>query len=174
MIDNIITKAEKAILIIVFSAITLLVFANVVSRYVFQGSFSFTTELVINLAVLMIMIGTSLGVRYNTHPGFTVLRDATKGLPHKIIVALISLVLIAFFVFIFWYGLDQALRQFASGRLTPALGIPQGLLSLALPIGAVLGIYRTIQTLVWVLQGKDLEEEPEYLVQDEEEKEEVK
>ncbi|MGB3413676.1 MAG: TRAP transporter small permease [Microbacteriaceae bacterium] len=168
MIDKIMTHAEKAILVIAFSVSTGLVFVNVVSRYALHGSFSFTSELVVNLAVLMIMVGSSLGIRYNTHPGFTVFRDGSKGLTHKIIVALITIAIILFLAFIFWYGLDQAMRQFASGRVTPALGIPQGLFSLALPLGAVLAFYRAIQQLVWVIQGKDLEEGPDYLVQEEE------
>lgn len=162
MIDKILTAAEKAVLITAFSVITLLVFVNVVSRYVLHASLSFSTELVTNLAVLMIMIGASLGIKYNTHPGFTVARDNSVGLTHKIIVTLICIVMIVFLAFLFWYGYDMASSQIASGRVTPALGIPQGWLSMAVPLGAALATIRTIQQLVLVWQGRDLDEEPDY------------
>lgn len=162
MIEKILTKAEKAVLITAFSVITALVFVNVVSRYALHASLSFSTELVINLAVVMIMIGASLGIKYNVHPGFTVLRDNSTGLLHKVVVILISAAMMVFLAFLFWYGYEQAMSQFASGRVTPALGIPQGLFTMAIPVGAVLAALRTVQQVVLVLQGKDLEEEPDY------------
>lgn len=162
MIEKILTKAEKAVLITAFSVIMILVFVNVISRYVLHASLSFSTEIVTNLAVLMIMIGASLGIKYNTHPGFTVARDNTIGLTHKIIVTLICAVMMVFLVFLLWYGYESAMSQFASGRVTNALNIPQGLFTMAVPLGAVLGILRTIHQLVLVWQGRDLEEEPDY------------
>lgn len=162
MFDRVLTRIEKAVLITAFSVITLLVFANVISRYVLHASMSFSTELVTNLAVLMIMVGASLGIKYNTHPGFTVLRDNSKGMLHKIVVTLIVIVMITFLAFLFWYGYETAMKQFSSGRVTPALGISQGLFTLAIPLGAVLGTIRSIQQLVLVWQGRDLDEEPDY------------
>jgi C4-dicarboxylate transporter DctQ subunit len=43
--------------------------------------------------------------------------------------------------------------QASSGRLTPALGVPQWIFSLALPFGALLGVIRTVQILVTELRG---------------------
>lgn len=162
MFDKVLTKIEKAVLITAFSVITLLVFANVISRYVLHASLSFSTELVTNLAVLMIMVGASLGIKYNTHPGFTVLRDNSKGLLHKVVVTLIVIVMLVFLAFLMWYGYETAMKQFASGRTTPALGMSQGLFTMAIPIGAALASIRSFQQLVLVWQGRDLDEEPDY------------
>lgn len=162
MLERILTKAEKAVLITAFSVITGIVFVNVISRYVLHASLSFSTEIVTNLAVLMIMVGASLGIKYNTHPGFTVARDNTVGLPHKIIVTIICAVMMVFLAFLLMYGYETAMNQFASGRVTNALSIPQGLFTMAIPLGAMLGMLRTIHQLVLVWQGRDLEEEPDY------------
>lgn len=169
MVDSIITIAEKTILVVVFSVITLIVFVNVVSRYLLHASIAFSGELVINLAVVMIMVGASLGIKYNTHPGFTVFRDGTKGLIHKVIVTAITLALLVFIAFLFWYGFDAAMKQFETGRSTPALGIPQGLFTLSIPFASILMTYRSIQQLIFVYQGKDLEEEPDHMEHVEEE-----
>ncbi|KAM9862762.1 hypothetical protein ACI1US_01337 [Leucobacter sp. BZR 635] len=155
MLDAILRRVENTIIAATFLFITLLAFANVVARYVFHSSFSFTGELLVNLAALLTMVGAAAATRLGTHPSFSLLRDSTRGWLHKVVIALVCLIMLTFFLIFMWMGWDMAMRQFASGRLTPALQIPQGLLSLALPFGALLGIIRTIQVAVIELRGGD-------------------
>ncbi|MBO1804028.1 TRAP transporter small permease [Leucobacter ruminantium] len=153
MFDLILRRLENTIIAVTFLFITLLAFANVVARYVFHASFSFTSELLVNLAVLLTMVGASAATRLGTHPSFSLLRDSTRGALHKLIIVVVCLAMLAFYAVFLWLGWDTAMKQFESGRLTPALQLPQGLFSLALPLGALLGTIRTIQVAVIELRG---------------------
>lgn len=153
MLDAILRRVENTIIAATFLFITLLAFANVIARYVFHSSFSFTSELLVNLAALLTMVGAAAATRLGTHPSFSLLRDSTRGVLYKVVISLVCLIMLTFFLIFMWMGWDMAMRQFASGRLTPALQIPQGLLSLALPFGALLGVIRTIQVAAIELRG---------------------
>ncbi|VXC33233.1 TRAP transporter small permease [Pseudoclavibacter sp. 8L] len=148
MFDKVLTTAENTVITVAFAGVTLLAFANVVSRYVFHGSMSFTTELIINLAVLLTMIGASAAVRLGSHPGFEVLRTYATGHLRTVVIILITIATLAFFLVFMWLGFDMVEKQAASGRTTPALDIPQWILSLALPVGAALGGVRSIQVCI--------------------------
>lgn len=153
MFDLILRRLENTIIALTFLFITLLAFANVVARYVFHASFSFTTELVINLAVLLTMVGASAATRLGTHPSFSLLRDSTRGVLHKLVIVIVCAAMLTFYAVFLWLGWDTAMNQMQSGRLTPALQIPQWILTMGLPIGALLGTIRTIQVAVIELRG---------------------
>ncbi|QIM15324.1 TRAP transporter small permease [Leucobacter insecticola] len=153
MFDLILRRFENTIIAITFLFITLLAFANVVARYVFHASFSFTSELLVNLAVLLTMVGAAAATRLGTHPSFSLLRDSTRGALHKTIIVIVCLGMLVFFGMLLWLGIGTALNQLNSGRLTPALQIPQGIFSLGLPIGALLCGIRTVQVAVIELRG---------------------
>jgi len=153
MLDRILRKVENTLIAITFAFITVLAFANVVARYVFHASFSFTSELLVNLAVLLTMVGAAAATRLGTHPGFSLLRDVSRGVLRKVVVVIICLGMLVFFAIFLWLGLETALKQLGSGRLTPALQVPQWIFSMGLPFGALLGAVRTIQVAVIELRG---------------------
>lgn len=153
MFDIILRRVENAIIAITFLFITLLAFANVVARYVFHASFSFTSELLINLAVLLTMVGAAAATRLGTHPSFSLLRDSSRGVLHKVVVVLVCAGMLAFFLVLLWLGFETAMKQMESGRLTPALQLPQWIFSMGLPLGALLGSIRTVQVAVIELRG---------------------
>lgn len=153
MFDLILRRLENTIIAVTFLFITLLAFANVIARYVFHASFSFTSELLINLAVLLTMVGAAAATRLGTHPSFSLLRDSSRGILHKIVVALVCVGMLVFFLILLWLGFETAMKQLESGRLTPALQMPQWIFTMGLPFGALLGAIRTIQVAVIELRG---------------------
>ncbi|MBP6684517.1 MAG: TRAP transporter small permease [Leucobacter sp.] len=153
MFDLILRRLENTIIAVTFLFITLLAFANVIARYVFHASFSFTSELLINLAVLLTMVGAAAATRLGTHPSFSLLRDSSRGVLHKIVVALVCVGMLVFFLILLWLGFETAMKQLESGRLTPALQMPQWIFTMGLPFGALLGAIRTIQVAVIELRG---------------------
>ncbi|MEO4054430.1 TRAP transporter small permease [Solibacillus sp. CAU 1738] len=136
---------EEILLCITFVAITLITFANVVSRNLVNLSLSFTEEITVNLLVLLTFVGTALGVRRYAHLGFTLLYDKGNKTTKKIIVLVSSLASGLLFAILLYYGTDMVLFQMKVQQTTPALGMPQWLLSLALPLGALLCLIRTVQ-----------------------------
>lgn len=145
MFDKILTRAENITVAVTFAVMTILAFVNVVSRYALHGSLSWSHEIVTALAVYLIMVGTSAATRLDLHPGFTLLRDTARGWRRVAVVVAIGSMTLAFFVLLGWLGTEQVLTQMGQGRTTPSLALPQWTLSLAIPIGAVLGSIRVIQ-----------------------------
>lgn len=150
--DRTLTSLENALIVATFASITLLAFANVVSRYALHASLSWSNELVVGLAVYLIMIGTSAAIRLNAHPAFSVLQDMSRPVLRKIVVLAIAVAMFAFLFIFLWLGWDMVTSQLDRGRVTPALGLPQWLLSLALPMGAVLCMVRVVQMAVTAIR----------------------
>lgn len=155
MLNRTLSVVEDAIAATAFMVITAVAFANVISRYFLDASLAFTTEITVNLAVWMIMIGAVIGVREGSHLGFTLLLDQARGILHTTLVIVVGVLMGLFFLVLVVYGWDQVLSQMRSGRTTPSMDIPQWWFSLALPVGSVLGILRTAQATVWQLRGED-------------------
>ncbi|MEQ6050798.1 TRAP transporter small permease [Lysinibacillus capsici] len=139
---------EEIILSVTFAAITFITFVNIVSRNLVNLSLSFTEEITVNLLVLLTFVGTALGVRRYAHLGFTLLFDKGNKLTKKAIVIISSVASGVLFAVLLYYGIDMVLFQMQINQTTPALGMPQWILSSALPLGALLCLIRTVQAMV--------------------------
>lgn len=153
--DRALTALENALIVGTFAILTLLAFANVVSRYALHASLSWSNELVVGLAVYLIMIGTSSAIRLHAHPAFTILQDVVRPALRKVVVVAIAAAMFTFLAIFLWLGWDMVMSQLERGRSTPALGVPQWLLSLALPVGAVLSMIRVVQMALTALRTNE-------------------
>lgn len=154
--DTALTWIENAIIATTFLLLTLIAFVNVVSRYALHGSISWSAEVITGLAVYMIMVGVSAAIRTGAHPDFAAIRDASKGALRKVFIVVIGVAMVVFLLLLLWLGWDMVVTQMARGRTTPALGMPQWILSFALPFGAFFGILRTIQITIDRLRHPEL------------------
>ncbi|MEU3275386.1 TRAP transporter small permease [Saccharomonospora sp. NPDC006951] len=145
MFDRRLATVENLLAAIPFAAVALVAFVNVVSRYFLNASLAFTSELTVNLAVWMLMMGAVIGLREGAHLGFSALHDRARGAVRATMTVLITLSILVFLAVLLVFGLELALQQAERGRATPSIGVPQWLFTIALPVGALLGAYRTIQ-----------------------------
>lgn len=158
---------EEIILFITFLTITLITFANILSRNFFKFSFSFTEEITINLLVLLTFVGTALGVRRYAHLGFTLVYDIAGKMGKKVIILISSIMSAGLFVILLYYGYEMVAFQMKISQTTPALGMPQWILSLALPLGALLCLIRTVQVTFEELKQVNKIEENQAVTNDE-------
>lgn len=151
--NRLLSQVENALACGTFLVITVVAFSNVVSRYLLNASLAFTTELVVNLAVWLTMIGAAIGVREGAHLGFSALHEMLRGRVKQVVTIFIAAMMILFFVVLVKFGIDLALQQAERNRTTPSMRIPQWLFTGALPVGAALGIVRTVQVTWESLRG---------------------
>jgi TRAP-type C4-dicarboxylate transport system permease small subunit len=135
-------RLEEWILAILMSIICLLTFANVLSRYIFTVSFSFTEELTTNLFAFVIFIGAALLARENGHLGFALLTDFLPRKMHAAALVLVGCLTTVFFAILLWYGLEMVMQQYEYGQRTPAMGMPEWMMGLSVPLGAALCMIR--------------------------------
>jgi TRAP-type C4-dicarboxylate transport system permease small subunit len=135
-------RLEEIILVIALSAMAVIAFANVISRYFLHASLSFTEELTTNLFVYAIFIGASLLARENGHLGFSLLTDLVPVPLKKTILTLVALLTLLFFVILLWYGVEMVMQQVEYGAKTSALGIPEWIMGVSIPLGAFICLFR--------------------------------
>jgi TRAP-type C4-dicarboxylate transport system permease small subunit len=126
-----------AIALIIIASISL---ANVVTRYVTGGSFSFTEEFSVFLLVVLTFAGASVALRRNRHIRIGLLERALPPGPRKALIVFQSLCVAAVLGLITWYGAKLAWQEYQWGSLSPGLGLPQWWYIVWLPLlsGAML------------------------------------
>ncbi|MBB4823515.1 TRAP-type C4-dicarboxylate transport system permease small subunit [Sporosarcina luteola] len=153
--EKVISRLEEWIVVIVLSIMSTIAFVNILSRGLASYSLSFTEEITVNLFVMLTFVGTAIGVREQAHLGFTLLYDMANVAFKRVITVLVGLMMLLLFGVLLYYGFQMVKFQMDMGQKTPSLGWPQWWFSLAMPLGAVLCIYRTIQVTVKELRGQD-------------------
>ena len=129
-------KIEDIICAICLIVMTALTFANVIARYIFSASFSFSEEITTYLFVLLSLIGSAVAVRRKAHLGFTAILDLLpKGLQR--LIQTMSYGLATFFsAALFWYGISMVQSQIYHGQVTAGMQWPEWIFGSFVPIGA--------------------------------------
>jgi C4-dicarboxylate transporter DctQ subunit len=147
-LNTMLTYVEYTLVIFSLSAMSIITFMNVVTRYFISYSLSFTEEVTVNLFVLLIFTGTAIGIHRKAHLGFSLLFDLAKGSIKILIALLIGLISIIIFSLIAYYSFEMIQFQMKLNQKSPALGMPQWIFSLGLLIGGILCLIRSIQVTV--------------------------
>ncbi|HEX5563637.1 MAG TPA: TRAP transporter small permease [Sporosarcina sp.] len=146
--ERVISRLEEWIVVIVLSIMSTIAFVNILSRGFANHSFSFAEEITVNLFVALTFVGTAIGVRQYAHLGFTLIYDTANLFVKNIITILVGVLMSLLFVILIYFGIQMLMFQVQMGQKTPALGWPQWIFSMAMPIGAALCLYRTVQATI--------------------------
>jgi len=135
---------EEYILVILSTFTVVIIFSQVVLRYIFSSSLPWSEEIARYAFIWLIYVGVSYGVKRQKHLSVDVITMLfnDKG---KIIINMIANVLFLIFALVItYYGIDIV------GRITresAALGIPMEYVYLALVVGMILTSIRLIQNI---------------------------
>lgn len=148
-------RLEEHLVAILLAAMTLITFAQVIARYVFNYSFVWALELTTFLFGGIIFLGISYGIRVGAHIGVDAL---VKVLPRRIahITTIVATVLcIVYSVIVLVGSWIYVERMIQIGILAQDLPIPQWIPRLVLPIGFALMLFRFTQVLITLVRGGD-------------------
>jgi TRAP-type C4-dicarboxylate transport system permease small subunit len=121
-------------------------FANVVTRYAIIYPLAWTEEITVSMFVWIVLLGTSIAFRSNSHLSMTFVYDFMP-LPLKKISFLIANGMsIFFFALLIWLGSVQVLDEIALNVTSEALAIPTAIYSAGIPVFSVLIIVRILQS----------------------------
>lgn len=129
-------KAIEAICVIILSAMSILVFVNVVLRYGFNSSINVTEEVSRYMFVWLAFLGAVLAFNDNQHVSVTVFVEKLSPVAKK----LLHIVTDAVMLFCCYLVVDGSWIQFNLNlnNLAPISGLPQGITYLASTIAGVL------------------------------------
>lgn len=116
----------------------IIIFANVLLRYLTSNSIEWAEEVARHLMIWLTFLGCGPVLRYGGHIAVENLQDS---IPQGMAVALrvfIFILMAGFFVFMLWFGIDYMNRT--QYQTTPATQISFLWIYAALPVGAVLSL----------------------------------
>lgn len=133
---EILGKIEDIICAICLIVMTTLTFANVVARYVFSASFSFSEEITTYLFVMLSLIGSAAAARRKAHLGFTAILDLLPAGVKRAIQTMSYALATAFSAALFWYGINMVQSQIFHGQVTAGMQWPEWIFGSFVPLGA--------------------------------------
>lgn len=150
---RILDRIEEIVAAVCLSVMTILAFANVVARYVFSASFSFSEEITTYLFVLLSLLGTAIAARRRAHLGLTILTDVVSPKVRRILHIIGYLFAVAFTGAIFYYGILMVLSQRQLQQVTANMQWPEWIFGSFVPIGALFATVRFVQVLIEEIRG---------------------
>ncbi len=152
--NSLLDRIEEVLISIFLGISTLLVFAQVVARYVFNTGFTWAPELVEYMFLWTVMIGASYGVKHGVHLGVDILvAKFPPGVQRWIILTAvaISLTFTAGMAYLSYFYVYETYKM---ELITVDLEIPQWIPHLALPFGFTLISLRFLQVGWLVYTGR--------------------
>ena len=129
-------SANRWALIALMAAMAVLVFANVVSRYLLNYSIIWVEELTRYMMVWVGFLGAGLVLRLGAHIALDALQDLLPERAAQVLRAAIVALLALTFAAMTWLGIRYA--AFAWDQETPVMNWSTGAVYLAIPIGSAL------------------------------------
>ena len=148
-------RIEEILCMVCTVVMTVLVFANVLSRYVFHNSLSFSEEITTYLFVLLSLMGTAIAARRRAHLGLSILTDAVPPAVRKVLYVVGFVIGALFSAALFYYGVLMVINQYNLGMETSAMQWPEWIYATFVPFGAFFITLRFLQAAVQELRADD-------------------
>lgn len=143
---------EKWFLIVLTAVMVVIIFAQVVTRYVFGSALYWSEELGKFIFVWISWIGVSAGMIYNEHIQVRLVHEALnkKGLIKTREGLDILKDVLWFFtsLFVAWYGVQIVQMQIGLGVYAASTGLPMWIAYLCVPISAVIVCIRLVLDII--------------------------
>ena len=156
-LDVALSKAEEFLLGVLLTTASLVLFANVVARYVFNWGFPWAEELVRYEIIWMVFLGGSIAARQGLHIGVDLLVRFAPAPLKKPINLLINFISLTFCVLVLYYGASLISQTKMFGQVSPALQVPMWMVQMAIPLGAGLMALRFAQQIWHLIVGEKIE-----------------
>ena len=148
-------RIEEILCMVCTVVMTVLVFANVLSRDVFHNSLSFSEEITTYLFVLLSLMGTAIAARRRAHLGLSILTDAVPPAVRKVLHVVGFVIGALFSAALFYYGVLMVINQYNLGMETSAMQWPEWIYATFVPFGAFFITLRFLQAAVQELRADD-------------------
>jgi len=129
------------------AVMSVVIFWQVVCRYVLKSSLPWSEELSRYLLVWTTFIGGAYGVRLGAHIGVEAFVLILPKKVQKVLNIVVMIISAAICCLICYFGFQIVGTQLDKGQLSPAMRIPIGYMYAAIPVGMILFIIRYVQNI---------------------------
>ncbi|MDA0685081.1 MAG: TRAP transporter small permease [Bacteroidetes bacterium] len=159
-LDRVISILEKGFIALCLLAGALLLFVNVLMRYIFLAPISWAEEVTLYLCVWLVFVGGSVAVREKGHIAIDLLPHILSPQGRVLLARLVALLCLVFLLVFCWYSLQHVVRVKSIGQVTPIMQAPMWLTYLAMPVGSLLMALRVVQVFFGNTRDKNILEGP--------------
>jgi TRAP-type C4-dicarboxylate transport system permease small subunit len=144
---NIYDHIEEILLVVCLLVMVVVIFLQVVMRYGFNSSLSWSEELARILFIWASWIGISFGQKKGEHIKITLVIDNLRGKARTIVLLLADLFTLAILAVLLFKGVEITQKIFNMASTTPALFIPKWILYASVPISCTLMSIRVLKSM---------------------------
>ncbi|GAA0724653.1 hypothetical protein GCM10008905_18940 [Clostridium malenominatum] len=137
-------KAEEYLLVGSLAFTVIIVFIQVVMRYVFNSSLSWSEELCRYIFIWQVWLGASLAFRDKQHISIEMVRDKLTGRAKAIYNMIGNIITLAFNIFLVNYGFQLVDKMIQRGVLSSGMRIPLYLVYLSVPLSSLVILFRIL------------------------------
>jgi len=134
-IKKFIDNFEEYFIVWTLALMTILIFIQVVMRYVFSNSLSWSEEMARYLFLWCSWIGASYAVKERSHFRVEMFANLIKGQGRKYYELLVLIIWFIFSVLMTWYGTQLLLFIHETGQISSGMEIPMTLPYASVPAG---------------------------------------
>lgn len=151
---KIIEKIEKFVACVCVTVMTLLVFTNIIMRFVFNHSLALPDEMSTYLFVLMSFMGTAIAARKRAHLGLSIVTDRLSEKGRKYVNVAMYGISALFCLLIVIFGMQMVVSQYALGQRTAGMQWPEWIYGLFVPVGAAFAMLAFLDEMIKMATGK--------------------
>jgi len=148
-------RLEEVLIIFLMAAMTLVTFAQVVARYVFNYSFVWALELTGVMFAWLIFTGMSYGVRVGAHIGVDAVVKSVGPRAARVVGSIAAALCVVYAVIVTIGGTQYVRKMHEVGILMQDLPIEQWIPRVILPLGFALLAFRFAQVLFRLVRGEE-------------------
>ena len=153
--DAVITRIEEIVLSFSVLIMAFILIGGVISRTVFNSSWTFTEEVGTALNIVVTFFGIGYCARQARHISMSVVYDLVGLKAKKVITCITSLLTGIIMFYLTYLAIYYVMSVYELGRVTAALRIPMWIIYLSIPLGFLLGGAEYIRTFVRNMKEKD-------------------
>lgn len=150
-----IEKFEKFVACASVSVMAILVFVNVIARFIFNSPLAVADEMSCYLFVLMSFMGTAIAARRKAHLGLTIVTDKLSPSVARKVQVLMYLIAAVFCLLIVIFGIEMVMSQYALGQETATMQWPEWIYGLFVPVGAAFALLAFLSVAVKTAKGEE-------------------
>jgi C4-dicarboxylate transporter DctQ subunit len=168
-IGRVVNALEEGIIALLFAAMTVVTFSQVVARYVFNTGFVWALELTVYLFAWLVLFGMSYGVKVHAHLGVDAFVKLFSGRTQRVLGLLAVAAGLVYGAILLVGSWQYVWKLFRIGIESEDLPIPQWVPMAILPVGVALLMFRLAQVGVRIWRGQQttlLADEARHTIED--------
>ncbi|WP_405351005.1 TRAP transporter small permease [Fusobacterium animalis] len=145
---------EETILLILLVLMTCIMGIQIVSRYVFQNSLTWSEELVRYMFVWSAFLGVPFCIKHGLSIKVDQFRNLFPVPLQRILMYIDKIIIFLLFLVLFIYSFKVVRATYLSGQTSPAMQLPMWTVQISVTVSSLLSMIRSIQNLLNLVRGK--------------------